>query len=82
MGEDREHDPLTAVLDRLDEIVGLLRRVDTRLEHLERWPARHEPLAGSPEIGPPRWLGSPRSRAGDAVLDAARRDPVGRSGPT
>ena len=75
--EDIQQDTARAVIERLDELVTLLRDVDARLEHLEHGGRRRDPFADDPEIGPPRRLATTRS-----LVDAARGGLVGRAGAT
>lgn len=75
MAEDMEQDAVNAVLARLDELVALLRRVDTRLEHLELRYNGWGPIAEDPDTGRPQ-------RLTGALIEAARRDLVGRAGAT
>ena len=75
MAEDMEQDAVNAVLERLDELVALLRRVDTRLEHLEHQYRSWGPIAEDPDTGRPQHLTS-------VLGDAARRDLVARTGAT
>jgi hypothetical protein len=75
--EDIQQDAARAVIERLDELVTLLRDVDARLEHLERGATRRDPFADDPEIGHPRRLALTKS-----LVDAARVDLVSRAGAT
>ncbi|MDD7967948.1 hypothetical protein [Actinomycetospora lemnae] len=73
-----------AVLGRLDDLIDLVRRVEVRLEHLERRQAGPVGL-GDDEVGRPHRLAVPLEGerpvgslvddgAEDVFLDAARRD--------
>ena len=72
-----------AVLARLEELVAVARRIDTRLQGLERttWvPADREPFPRDPEIGRPRRLTVTRT-----LTEAARGgvlETVDRAGAT
>lgn len=61
-----------AVLERLDELVALMRRIDTRLQHLTRGLERREPFPDDPDLGQPRRL----------TLDDPARTDLGRTGAT
>lgn len=62
-----------AVLERLDELVALMRRIDTRLQHLTQGLERREPFPDDPDLERPRRL---------TLADPARTELVGRAGAT
>ncbi|MDD7939559.1 hypothetical protein PHK61_14140 [Actinomycetospora lutea] len=74
------------VLARLEELVAVTRRIDARLERLERreqrtWlPGDREPFPPDTEIGRPRRLTLTRTLTGAARAGAV--DAVGRAGAT
>ncbi|PVZ06340.1 hypothetical protein [Actinomycetospora cinnamomea] len=65
------------VLRRLDELVALVRSVDTRLARLEQARSARQPLGEDPDVGRPR-----RLDLTEAMEDAARVGLVGRAGAT
>jgi hypothetical protein len=69
-----------AVLQRLDELVALVRSVDDRLQRLGT-ASGPRPWPDDPEIGRPQRLDLPGA-VDDPLTDAARRGPVGRAGAT
>ncbi|HSK59812.1 MAG TPA: hypothetical protein VK935_12265 [Actinomycetospora sp.] len=80
MDEHPDDDIGRAVLQRLDELVALVRSVDDRLQRLERGSLRR-PWPDDPEIGRPRRLDLP-SAVDEPLTDAVRGGPVGRAGAT
>ncbi|MDF2977063.1 MAG: hypothetical protein K0S40_1791 [Actinomycetospora sp.] len=65
------------VLRRLDELVALVRSVDTRLARLEQARGARRPLGEDPDVGGPRRLDLTAT-----VDEAARQELVRRAGAT
>lgn len=77
MAEDMGQDAVRAVLERLDELVELVRRVDARLEQQAARPARREPFADDPDVPRPR-----RLVLADPLTEGPLTEGAGRAGPT
>lgn len=81
MAEHPSDDSERAVLQRLDELVALVRSVDARLQRLEK-ASGGRPFPDDPEVGRPRRLDltDPTGPVDDAL--GVRGGLVGRAGAT